>query len=31
MIHVREFLVDRDETGREVVTYPETGKTYFVE
>lgn len=27
----KEFLVNRDETGREVVFYPETGKQYFVE
>jgi hypothetical protein len=27
----KEFLVDRDETGREVVFYPETGKKYYVE
>ena len=26
-----EFLVNRDETGREVVFFPETGKQYFVE
>lgn len=26
-----EFLVNRDETGREIVFYPETGKKYFVE
>lgn len=26
-----EFLVNRDETGREVVFFPETGKEYFVE
>lgn len=27
----QEFLVNRDETGREVVFYPETGKEYFIE
>lgn len=27
----KEFLVNRDETGREVVFFPETGKQYFVE
>jgi hypothetical protein len=27
----QEFLVNRDETGREVVFYPETGKQYFIE
>ena len=27
----KEFLVNRDETGREVVYFPETGKEYFVE
>jgi hypothetical protein len=27
----KDFLVDRDETGREVVFYPETGKKYYVE
>jgi hypothetical protein len=27
----QEFLVNRDETGREVVFFPETGKEYFVE
>jgi hypothetical protein len=27
----KEFLVNRDETGREVVFFPETGKEYFVE
>ena len=27
----RNFLVNRDETGREVVYYPETGKRYYVE
>ena len=27
----KTFLVDRDETGREVVTYLETGKKYYVE
>ena len=27
----REFLTNRDETGREVVFFPETGKEYYVE
>lgn len=27
----KEFLVNRDETGREIITFPETGKKYFVE
>lgn len=27
----KDFLVNRDETGKEVVFYPETGKKYFVE
>jgi hypothetical protein len=27
----KNFLVDRDETGREVVFFPETGKKYYVE
>ena len=27
----KEFLVNRDETGREIVFYPETGKKYYVE
>lgn len=27
----KEFLTNRDETGREVVFFPETGKEYFVE
>lgn len=25
------FLVNRDETGREIITYVQTGKQYFVE
>lgn len=28
---MREFLTNRDETGREIVSFPETGKQYFVE
>jgi len=28
---IKKFLVNRDETGREVVYYPETGKKYYVE
>lgn len=28
---VKEFLVNRDETGREIVLFPETGKKYFIE
>jgi hypothetical protein len=28
---MRDFLVNRDETGREIVTYPSTGKSYYVE
>lgn len=31
MINSREFLTNRDETGREIVFFPETGKRYFVE
>lgn len=31
MITKREFLMNRDETGREIVTYFETGKSYFIE
>jgi hypothetical protein len=27
----RDFLVNRDETGKEIVVFPETGKQYFVE
>jgi len=27
----RNFLVNRDETGREIVFFPETGKKYYVE
>jgi hypothetical protein len=27
----KNFLVDRDSTGREVVTFIETGKKYFIE
>lgn len=27
----KNFLIDRDETGREIYFYPETGKRYFVE
>ena len=27
----KEFLVNRDETGREIVFFPETGKKYYVE
>lgn len=27
----KEFLTNRDETGREVVYFPETGKEYYVE
>jgi hypothetical protein len=27
----KNFLVDRDSTGREVVTFIETGKNYFIE
>ena len=30
-INKQEFLLDRDDTGREIITYPETGKTYYVE
>ena len=26
-----DFLTNRDETGREIVTFPETGKKYYVE
>jgi hypothetical protein len=28
---MRDFLVNRDETGREIVSFPETGKHYYVE
>lgn len=31
MISRKEFLTNRDETGREVHTFIETGKQYFVE
>ena len=27
----KNFLVNRDETGREIVTYLETGKKYYIE
>jgi hypothetical protein len=27
----KNFLVDRDNTGREIVFYPETGKKYYIE
>ena len=27
----RNFLTNRDETGREIVTFPETGKVYYIE
>jgi len=30
-ISAKEFLINRDETGKEIVTFPETGKSYFVE
>lgn len=28
---MKNFLLNRDETGREIVYYPETGKRYYVE
>ena len=28
---MKEFLVNREESGREIVIFPETGKQYFVE
>ena len=28
---MRNFLVNREETGREIITFPETGKKYYVE
>ncbi len=28
---LKDFLVNRDETGREIIHYPETGKRYYVE
>lgn len=31
MISRKEFLTNRDETGREIHTFIETGKQYFVE
>lgn len=31
MISRKEFLTNRDETGREVIFFPETGKQYFIE
>tara|TARA_R110000796_G_scaffold96044_1_gene201528 strand:+ start:1808 stop:2122 length:315 start_codon:yes stop_codon:yes gene_type:complete len=31
MIGRKEFLTNRDETGREMVIFPETGKQYFIE
>ena len=27
----KNFLVDRDNTGKEIVAFPETGKKYYVE
>lgn len=27
----KDFLINRDETGREIVFYPQTGKKYYVE
>ena len=27
----KNFLVNREETGREIVTFPETGKKYYIE
>lgn len=27
----KDFLVNRDETGKEIIYYPETGKRYFIE
>jgi len=31
MIERKEFMRDRDHTGREIVTFHETGKSYYVE
>lgn len=28
---MRDFLINREETGREIVFFPETGKRYYVE
>lgn len=28
---MRDFLVNRDQTGREIVYYPGTGKKYYIE
>ena len=28
---VKNFLVNRDETGREIMFFPETGKKYYIE
>lgn len=28
---IEDFLVNRDDTGREIVFYPETGKKYYIE
>lgn len=30
-ISERDFLINRDHTGREIVFYPETGKRYYIE
>ena len=27
----KQFLVNRDDTGREIITYLETGKKYYIE
>ena len=28
---IKDFLVNRDETGREIMYFPETGKKYYIE
>lgn len=28
---IKNFLIDRDKTGREIITYQETGKQYYIE
>lgn len=30
-ISAKDFLINRDHTGREIVFFPETGKQYYVE
>jgi hypothetical protein len=28
---IRDFLLNRDETGKEIMVFPETGKKYYIE